>query len=96
MCEIDIDDPAEFEALMLRLWAMRVKEVCYHNGEPTPPGAKAILDGYTFNQPAFDSKAFKAWCNRNGLEFLMHDCQEGRWFLHPDDDPAEGTQYQRH
>ncbi len=44
---IDIDNPAELEALFLRLHARRIVIARWAAGEPPPEGATAILGRYT-------------------------------------------------
>ena len=67
------DSPAEFEALMLRLWARHVRDRCARAGEPVPPGAAAILDHYTPDKQVADTDAFYEWCDVSGLEFPVID-----------------------
>jgi hypothetical protein len=88
------DNPAEFEALMLRLAARRVLETCQRAGAPEPPRAKAILGTYTPDRQAADANSFFDWCKRKGLEFLVVDGATGEWaatlspphYLPPNDD----------
>ncbi len=67
------DNPAEFEALMLRLWARHVRDRCARAGEPVPPGAATILGRHTADKQVADTEAFREWCEGNGLELPMID-----------------------
>ena len=76
---IDIEDPAALEALFLRLEARRIVCARWWAGEPPPEGATAILGTYTPDRRAADSAAFKRWCEKNGLEFMVIDGQTGEY-----------------
>ncbi len=93
--DIDIDDPAEFEALMLRLWARHVRFQCWLSEQPDPPGACEIVHrGSPFQQIA-DSEAFKRWCDKHGLEFLVYDAQTGDCVVMPSEDKPSDRQHLR-
>ena len=65
---IDISDPAQFEALMVRVQARRVAQCYAGAGRTIPPGAAAILADDTAEALDRDSEAFKAWCAARGVE----------------------------
>ena len=83
MTDIDIDDPAEFEALMLRLWARHVRFQCWLSEQSDPKGAHEIIHRYPILQQEADSEAFKRWCDKHGLEFLVCDYQTGDCVVMP-------------
>ena len=76
----DIDDPAQLEALFLRLQARRVVEARWRAVEPAPPGSTAILGRYTPDRQAADSNALLRWCEKHGLEFMVFDGMTGEYF----------------
>ena len=76
---IDIDDPAALEALFLRREARRIVVARWHAGESPPEGATAILGKYTPDRQAVDSEAFKRWCEKYGLEFMVYDGETGEY-----------------
>ncbi len=83
------DSPAEFEALMLRLWARHVRDRCARAGEPVPPGAVAVLGRYTSDKQVADTEAFRGWCKASGLEFPVIDGWTGAFhMIRPPDDRA--------
>ena len=93
MTDIDIEDPAEMEALFLRLEARRIVLARWAAGEPEPPGAVAILGNYTPVRSAADSVALKRWCEKHGLEFMVIDGVTGDYFATapiPKDVPGYG------
>jgi hypothetical protein len=65
---IDITDPAQLDALMVRVQARRVAQ-CYQGaGRNVPPQAAGILADDTEEQLERDAAAFAAWCSARGVE----------------------------
>ena len=93
--DIDIDDADEFEALMLRLWARHVRFQCWLSEQPDPEGAKEIVHRYQPFQQVADSEAFKRWCEKHGLEFLVYDGQTGDCVVMPPEDEPGDRQHLR-
>jgi hypothetical protein len=65
---IDITDPAQLDALMVRVQARRVAQCYLGAGRNVPPLAAGILDGDTEEQTERDNAAFAAWCAARGVE----------------------------
>ena len=84
-----LENAAELEALMLRLWAHHVRDLCVRASEPVPPGAAAILGRDTPDRQVADIDAFREWCEANGLEFPVVDGWTGALHaIRPPDDGA--------
>jgi hypothetical protein len=65
---IDITDPTQLDALMVRVQARRVAQ-CYQGaGRNVPPLAARILADDTEEQLERDAAAFAAWCATRGVE----------------------------
>lgn len=67
---IDLNDPAEFDALMVRIQARRVEQAFQGAGRVVPPGAAAILNGDTEAAIERDTRAFWQWCQSRGVECI--------------------------
>jgi nucleoside phosphorylase len=67
---IDINNPGQFDALMLRVQARRVAQACQGAGRMIPPKAAAILVGDTEEAVERDGEAFAAWCAARGVECI--------------------------
>jgi hypothetical protein len=65
---IDLSDPTQFEALMVRVQARRGAQAYQGAGRTIPPGAAAILAGDTEEALDRDTAAFEAWCVAHGVE----------------------------
>jgi hypothetical protein len=65
---ININDPAQFADLMVRVQARRVAQCYAGAGRTVPPGAAAVLEGDTEEALERDSAAFEAWCVAHGVE----------------------------
>jgi hypothetical protein len=64
----DITDPAQLDALMVRVQARRVAQ-CYQGaGRNAPPLAARILADDTQEQLEQDAAAFASWCAARGVE----------------------------
>jgi hypothetical protein len=66
---IDINDPAQFDALMLRVQARRVAQCFMIACQPCSPGA-AVLAGDTKEAVERDGEAFAQWCAARGIDSL--------------------------
>jgi hypothetical protein len=65
---IDINDPAQFADLMLRVQARRVAQAYQGARKVIPAGAAAILADDTKEALDRDTAAFGAWCVAHGVE----------------------------
>ena len=68
---IDITDPQEFDALMVRVNARRVAVIQQALGKPLPPGVARVLAGDTREQLRADNKAFREWARTRGIETMV-------------------------
>ena len=65
---IDITDPAQLDALMVRVQARRVAQ-CYQGaGRTVPPLAARILADDSEERLEEDCAAYAAWCAASGVE----------------------------
>ena len=65
---IDITDPAQLDALMVRVQARRVAQ-CYQGaGRNIPPLAERILADDTEEKVELDAVAYAEWCAARGVE----------------------------
>jgi hypothetical protein len=65
---IDITDPTELEALMVRVQARRVAQ-CYQGaGRTVPPLAERVLADDSEEQIEQDAIAYAEWCAARGVE----------------------------
>jgi hypothetical protein len=65
---IDITDPAQLDALMVRVQARRVAQ-CYQGaGRNLPPLTDRILENDTEEKIEEDAAAYAAWCAARGVE----------------------------
>ena len=67
---IDFNNAREFDALMLRVQARRVRQVYVVAGHPVPPKTAAVLEGDTEEARERDDEAFTAWCVDRGVECI--------------------------
>ncbi len=81
---IDITNPQELDALMVRVHSRRVASVNAMLKKPMPPGIAAALAGDTVELMRADNAAYLAWCEARGVECLI--CGNGEyseWFGEP-------------
>ena len=74
---IDITNPKEFDALMVRVHARRVASVNAMLKKPMPPGIAAALAGDTAELMRADNLAYLAWCEARGIECMV--CGNGEY-----------------
>ena len=68
---IDITNPQEFDALMVRVNARRVAVIQQALGEPLPPGVARVLTGDTREQQRADNVAYCEWAQARGIETMV-------------------------
>ena len=68
---IDITNPKEFDALMVRVNARRVAVIQQALGEPLPPGVARVLTGDTREQQRADNAAYCEWARASGIETMV-------------------------
>ena len=66
----DVSEPAEFEALMLRVQARRVAQAYQGAGKVIPSRAAAILASDTEEAIERDGEAFAQWRRSRGVECI--------------------------
>ena len=74
---IDIANPQELDALMVRVHARRVASINAMLKKPMPPGIAAALAGDTTELMRADNLAYFAWCKARGVECLI--CGNGEY-----------------
>ncbi len=74
---IDIANPRELDALMVRVHARRVAAVNAMLKKPMPPGIATALAGDTVELMHADNAAYLAWCEARGVECLI--CGNGEY-----------------
>jgi len=67
---IDFSNPAEVEALMVRVQARRIAQAYTGAGKVIPPGAAKILRHDTERAMEADTNAYAAWCASRGVECI--------------------------
>jgi hypothetical protein len=65
---IDINDPTQLDALVVRVQARRVAQCYLGAGRTVPPLAARILADDTEEQLEEDTAAFASWCAVRGVE----------------------------
>ncbi len=74
---IDIANPQELDALMVRVHSRRVAAVNAALKKPMPPGIAAALARDTVELMRADNAAYLAWCEARGVECLI--CGNGEY-----------------
>jgi hypothetical protein len=65
---IDINDPTQLDALMVRVQARRVVQCYLGAGRNVPPMSARILADDTEEQMDEDAAAYASWCAARGVE----------------------------
>jgi hypothetical protein len=65
---IDVNDPAPFAELMVRVQARRVAQCYAGAGRTIPPGAASVLAAGTEESMGRDNDGYGAWCVAHGVE----------------------------
>lgn len=67
---INIKDPAQLDALMVRVQARRVAQAYQGAGRRLPPLAARVLEHDSEAQMEEDDAAYRAWCAARGVECI--------------------------
>ena len=68
---IDITDPQDLEALMVRVHARRVAAIRQGMGEPVPSGTVTVIATDTGERIREDNEAYLAWCQLHDVECVL-------------------------